>query len=76
LRRPENNGVACGLMRRFNRDKWTTGRTDERLALIPASQEHTLEQADRKRRRVQVVREVCLITFCIFPQLVTSLPPR
>jgi type I restriction enzyme R subunit len=42
----------------FNWDKWTTGKPTERLALIPAGQEHILEQEDGKKRWVQVVTEL------------------
>ncbi|MBK7956041.1 MAG: type I restriction endonuclease subunit R [Candidatus Accumulibacter sp.] len=54
----EKHGIACDLMHGFNRDKWTTGKPAERLALIPAGQEHILEQDDGKRRWVQVVTEL------------------
>ena len=40
----EKHGIACDLMHGFNWDKWTTGKPAERLALIPAGQEHILEQ--------------------------------
>jgi type I restriction enzyme R subunit len=42
----------------FNWAKWTTGKPAERLALIPAGQEHILEQDDGKKRFVQVVTEL------------------
>jgi type I restriction enzyme R subunit len=45
-------------MHGFNWDKWTTGKPAERLALIPAGQEHILEQEDGKKRWVQVVTEL------------------
>jgi type I restriction enzyme R subunit len=45
-------------MHGFNWDKWTTGKPTERLALIPAGQEHILEQEDGKKRWVQVVTEL------------------
>ena len=54
----EKHGIACDLMHGFNWDKWTTGKPTERLALIPAGQEHILEQADGKKRWVQVVTEL------------------
>ena len=40
----EKHGIACDMMHGFNWDKWTTGKPTERLALIPAGQEHILEQ--------------------------------
>jgi type I restriction enzyme R subunit len=42
----------------FGWSKWTTGKPAERLALIPAGQEHILAQEDGKRRFVQVVMEL------------------
>jgi type I restriction enzyme R subunit len=42
----------------FNWDKWTSGTPTERLQLIPAGQEHILEQEDGKKRWVQVVTEL------------------
>jgi type I restriction enzyme R subunit len=54
----EKHGIACDLMLGFNWDKWTTGKPTERLALIPAGQEHILEQEDGKKRWVQVVTEL------------------
>jgi type I restriction enzyme R subunit len=54
----EKHGIACDLMHGFNWNKWTTGKPTERLALIPAGQEHILEQADGKKRWVQVVTEL------------------
>jgi type I restriction enzyme, R subunit len=54
----EKHGIACELMHCFNWDKWTSGKPTERLALIPAGQEHILEQEDGKKRWVQVVTEL------------------
>jgi len=54
----EKHGIACDMMHGFNRDKWTTGKPAERLQLIPAGQQHILEQEDGKQRFVQVVTEL------------------
>jgi hypothetical protein len=54
----EKHGIACDLMHGFNWDKWTSGTPTERLQLIPAGQEHILEQEDGKQRFVQVVTEL------------------
>jgi type I site-specific restriction-modification system R (restriction) subunit len=54
----EKHGIACDLMHGFNWDKWTTGMPTERLQLIPAGQEHILEQEDGKKRWVLVVTEL------------------
>jgi len=54
----EKHGIACDLMHSFNWTAWITGKPTERLALIPAGQEHILEQDDGKKRWVQVVTEL------------------
>ncbi len=85
----EKHGIACDLMHGFNWDKWTTGKPTERLALIPAGQEHILEQEDGKKRWVQVVTELsralmsaprahpsgCLSAVCLAPLGSPSAPP-
>ncbi len=54
----EKHEVACGIMHGFNWDKWTTGKPAERLGLIPAGQEHVLQQENGKARFVQVVTDL------------------
>ena len=54
----EKHNIACDMLHGFNWDKWTCGKPTERLALIPAGQEHILEQDDGKKRWVQVVTEL------------------
>ncbi len=54
----EKHGVACDVMHGFDWDKWTTGTPIERLSLIPAGQEHILQQEDGKKRWGQVVAEL------------------
>jgi len=54
----EKHGIACDLMHGFNWDKWTNGKPTERLALIPAGQEHILQLENGKQRWVQVVTEL------------------
>ena len=54
----EKHGIASDMMHGFDWRKWTTGKPLERLALIPAGQEHILEQDDGKKRWVQVVTEL------------------
>ena len=46
------------MMHGFWWDPWTTGTPTQRLSLIPAGQEHILEQEDGKKRWVQVVVEL------------------
>ncbi len=40
----EKYEVCCGLFYGFDRSKWITGTPQERLALLPAAQEHLLAQ--------------------------------
>jgi type I restriction enzyme R subunit len=54
----EKYEVCCGLFHGFDRSKWTTGTPQERLALLPAAQEHILEQKDGKDRCLRAVREL------------------
>ncbi len=54
----EKHGVVCDMMHGFDWSMWTTGKPAERLGLIPAGQEHVLEQEDGKKRFVQVVTEL------------------
>ncbi len=54
----EKHGVASDMLHGFDWAKWTGGTAIERLALIPAAQEHILEQEDGKPRFVQIVTEV------------------
>jgi type I restriction enzyme R subunit len=46
------------MLHGFRWDKWIAGKPAERLALIPAGQEHILEQEDGKKRFVQLVTEL------------------
>ncbi|MCC7184722.1 MAG: DUF3387 domain-containing protein, partial [Acidobacteria bacterium] len=54
----EKHGVASDMLHGFDWSKWTTGTGTERLALIPAGQQHILEQEDGKPRFVQVVTDL------------------
>lgn len=54
----EKHDAASGMLHGFDWSKWTTGKPAERLALIPAGQEHILEQDDGKRRFVQLVTDL------------------
>ncbi|MBP9603179.1 MAG: type I restriction endonuclease subunit R, partial [Chromatiaceae bacterium] len=54
----EKHGIARDLMHGCDWDLWTTGKPTERLALIPAGQEHILAQEDGKKRWVRVVTEL------------------
>jgi type I restriction enzyme, R subunit len=54
----EKHEIACGMMHGFDWSNWTTGTPAERLALIPAGQEHVLQQEDGKPRFVQIVTDL------------------
>jgi type I restriction enzyme R subunit len=54
----EKHGIACDLLHGFDWSVWNTGKPTERLALIPAGQEHILGQENGKQRWIQVVTEL------------------
>jgi type I restriction enzyme R subunit len=54
----EKHGIACDMLHGFSWNKWTTGKPAERLALLPAGQEHILAQEDGKQRWVQLIMEL------------------
>jgi type I restriction enzyme R subunit len=54
----EKHGIACDMMHGCDWGQWVSGKPAEQLALIPAGQEHILEQEDGKKRWVQVVTEL------------------
>ena len=54
----EKYEVCCGLFHGFDHAVWISGAPAERLALLPAAQEHVLAQEDGKERCLQVVREL------------------
>jgi type I restriction enzyme R subunit len=54
----EKYEVCCGLFHGFDRSAWVHGTPQERLALLPAAQEHILAQENGKDRLVRAVREL------------------
>ena len=54
----EKYEVCCGLFHGFDRSAWVSGTAAERLALLPAAQEHILAQENGKDRCVTAVREL------------------
>ena len=54
----EKYEICCGLFHGVDRSRWTTGTPQERLALLPAAQEHILAQENGKERCVQAVRDL------------------
>ncbi len=54
----EKQGVARDMLHGFSWSAWVSGTPAERLALIPAGQEHILAQEDGKSRFVRVVSDL------------------
>jgi len=54
----EKHEVCCGLFHGFDWSKWTSGTPPERLGLLPAAQEHILQQENGKDRCLRAVREL------------------
>ncbi len=54
----EKYEVCRGLFHGFDRSRWTSGSPAERLALLPAAQEHILRLENGKDRCVRAVREL------------------
>ncbi len=54
----EKYEVCCGLFHGFDRSRWATGMSAERLGLLPAAQEHLLAQENGKERFLRAVREL------------------
>jgi len=54
----EKYEVCCGLFHRFDWSRWSTGTPQQRLGLLPAAQEHILEQENGKDRCIGAVREL------------------
>ena len=54
----EKHDVCVGLMHGFDWSAWVDGSPAERLALLPAAQEHILAQEDGKDRFTHAVREL------------------
>jgi type I restriction enzyme R subunit len=54
----EKHGIACDLMHGFDWSNWSNGTPTERLQLLPAGQEHILQQENGKQRWLQVVAEL------------------
>jgi type I restriction enzyme R subunit len=54
----EKHGIASDMMHGLDWATWMTGGPAQRLNLIPAGQEHILQQEDGKKRFVQVVTDL------------------
>jgi len=54
----EKYEVCCGIFHGFDRSAWIAGDPKERLAILPAAQEHVLKQEDGKNRLARAVTEL------------------
>ncbi len=54
----ERYEICCGLFHGFDWSRWTKGKPEERLAILPAAQEHILAQEDGKERLLRAVTEL------------------
>jgi type I restriction enzyme R subunit len=54
----EKYEVCCGLFHGFDWNVWASGRPEERVALLPAAQEHILAQENGKERLLSAVTEL------------------
>lgn len=54
----EKYEVCCGLFHGFDWSVWVTGKPEERLAILPAAQEHILAQENGKERLLTVVTDL------------------
>ena len=54
----EKHEVCLGILHGFDFSAWATGAAQERLALLPAAQEHILAQENGKERFIAAVRDL------------------
>ncbi len=54
----EKYEIACDMLHGLDWSKWVNGTPAERLSMIPAGQEHILEQEDGKKRFVPLITEL------------------
>jgi type I restriction enzyme R subunit len=54
----EKYEICRNMFHGFDWSRWTTGKPQDRLALLPAAQEHILAQDDGKARLLQAVSEL------------------
>ena len=64
----EKHEVCCALFHGFDWSPWTTGMPADRLALLPAAQEHILAREDGRRRLLQAVTELSQAFALAVPQ--------
>jgi len=54
----EKYEICCDLFYGFDWSKWISGTPQERLSILPAAQEHILQQENGKSRLLQAVKEL------------------
>ena len=54
----EKYEICCGLLHGFDWSRWVSGKPEERLAILPAAQEHILAQEDGKERLLREVTKL------------------
>src|SRR5690606_15513139 len=54
----EKYEICCGLFHGFDWSRWTNGKPQDRLSLLPAAQEHILKQEDGKARLLRAVTDL------------------
>jgi type I restriction enzyme R subunit len=54
----EKYEICCGIFHGFDRTNWGVGGPQERLSILPAAQEHVLQQDDGKNRLSKAVTEL------------------
>ena len=54
----EKYEICCDLFHGFDWSRWKSGKPEERLALLPAAQEHILSQENGKERLLKAVAEL------------------
>jgi type I restriction enzyme, R subunit len=54
----QKHEICCGIFHGFDRTAWKTGGPQERLSILPAAQEHVLQQNDGKNRLSKAVNEL------------------
>ncbi|MGH7412199.1 MAG: type I restriction enzyme endonuclease domain-containing protein, partial [Candidatus Methylomirabilis sp.] len=54
----ERYEICCGIFHGFDWSKWVSGKPQERVAILPAAQEHILVQENGKDRLLRTVRDL------------------
>ncbi len=60
--------ICCNLFHGFDRSKWMSGTSEQRLSVLPAAQEHILAQPNGKERFAQAVQELSQAFALAVPQ--------